>query len=130
MSYFLGNLTTVMPREQRLPTEHLKWLSAALARGELALLGPRPAFPDGHYIIRARDQADAERIAAEDPATIAGYTRCEVVEWDIRRGGVPPLPPEGRTYFICNLTTVVPREQRERTAHLEWLEAAHARGEL
>ena len=36
-------------------------------------------------------------------------------------------------YFICNLQTLVDREQRDtqlRTAHLDWLKEAHSKGEL
>ena len=89
--YYICNLQTVVPREERkdeLRNAHLEWLREAHGKGQLALSGPRPGHTDGHYIIKAESQEEAEGIAQADPHTVAGYTRFELVPWDIRRGSL------------------------------------------
>lgn len=53
--------------------------------GTIVASGPSPDLKYGMYLIRAGARAEAERIAASDPYTVAGDSRFELFEWDIRQ---------------------------------------------
>jgi uncharacterized protein YciI len=53
--------------------------------GTIVMSGPSPDLRFGMYLIRAASREQAERIAASDPYTVAGDSRFELFEWDIRQ---------------------------------------------
>jgi len=65
--------------------EHFVWMKAQHDAGTIFMSGPSPDLKFGMYLIRAATRDEAERIAASDPYTIAGDSRFELIEWDIRQ---------------------------------------------
>lgn len=65
--------------------EHFVWMKAQHDAGTIFMSGPSPDLIFGMYLIRAANRPEAERIAASDPYTIAGDSRFELFEWDIRQ---------------------------------------------
>ena len=65
--------------------EHFVWMKAQHDAGTIFMSGPSPDLKFGMYLIRAATPAEAERIAASDPYTVAGDSRFELFEWDIRQ---------------------------------------------
>jgi uncharacterized protein YciI len=64
--------------------------------GTIVLSGPTPDRKTGMYLIRAKDRAEAERIAGSDPYTAAGFTSFELIEWDIHQIlGAGPFTAQG-----------------------------------
>ena len=77
------------PREQWQATvdEHLAWMREQHERGAIYLSGPgvTPEGRVGLYLIRAADRAEAERVAAADPFTVAGDASYDLIEWEIHQ---------------------------------------------
>ena len=65
--------------------EHFAWMKAQHDAGAIVMSGPSPDLKYGMYLIRAATRGEAERIAASDPYTVAGDSRFELFEWDIRQ---------------------------------------------
>lgn len=65
--------------------EHFVWMKAQHDAGTIFMSGPSPDLLYGMYLIRAASREAAERIAASDPYTVAGDSRFELFEWDIRQ---------------------------------------------
>ena len=65
--------------------EHFVWMKAQHDAGAIVMSGPSPDLKYGMYLIRAASRGEAERIAASDPYTVAGDSRFELFEWDIRQ---------------------------------------------
>lgn len=76
----------------RLVADHLHWLKAKEASGELVLTGLRfgeSGGPvDGLTILRATDLDQARRIAEGDPLVTAGAT-FTLHRWDVAAGSLP-----------------------------------------
>jgi len=53
--------------------------------GRIVLSGPKPDRKLGMYLIRASSRDEAERIAASDPYTAAGFTTFDLIEWEIHQ---------------------------------------------
>ena len=87
MAWFLAQRRAVKPREEWTVTldQHLVWMKAQHESGSIVLSGPTPDRKVGIYLIRAADRAEAERIAAGDPYTAAGFTSFELIEWEIHQ---------------------------------------------
>jgi uncharacterized protein YciI len=60
-----------VPMEQQGLRDHFHYLRDLHARGVIQLAGPLGA-DGGLVLLRARDQKEAERVIAEDPAVVAG----------------------------------------------------------
>lgn len=65
--------------------EHLAWMKRQHEEGNILFSGPSADRKLGIYVIRARSREEAERIARSDPYTVAGYTECEIIEWQINQ---------------------------------------------
>ena|SRR6476619_3432459 len=65
--------------------EHFAWMRERHDRGEVVMSGPSADLRHGIYLIRARSQEEAERIAADDPFTVRGLGVPEVIRWDIHQ---------------------------------------------
>ena len=87
MAWFLTQRRAVKPREEFTVTldQHLVWMKAQHEAGTIVLSGPTPDRKTGMYLIRAKDRAEAERIAGSDPYTAAGLTTFELIEWEIHQ---------------------------------------------
>jgi uncharacterized protein YciI len=83
--WFFCQRRNLRPREERVASlkQHLTWMKEQHERGTIVLSGPSPDRQLGMYLIRAASRADAERIAAGDPYTVAGDTSFELIEWQI-----------------------------------------------
>jgi uncharacterized protein YciI len=83
--WFFCQRRNLRPREQRIASlkQHLTWMKEQHELGTIVLSGPSPDRQLGMYLIRAASRADAERIAAGDPYTVAGDTTYELIEWQI-----------------------------------------------
>ncbi len=62
--------------------EHLRRLDRD---GRLELAGPFTDYPGGMVIVRAADEAEARRIAEEDPFVREGFRTCSVRTWLLAR---------------------------------------------
>jgi uncharacterized protein YciI len=87
MAWFLTQRRGVKPREEWTVTldQHLVWMKQQHEAGTIVLSGPTPDRKVGMYLIRAKDRGEAERIAAGDPYTAAGFTTFELIEWEIHQ---------------------------------------------
>ncbi len=78
--------------EQQGLREHFFYLRRLDAENRIILAGP--VEPDGGLVLlHARDQADAERMVAADPAVVAGIFIGEVRAFTPRFVGRRPLSP-------------------------------------
>ena len=60
--------------------------------GKILFSGPTTDRKYGVYVIRAGSKDEAEKIAASDPYTVAGFTRFELLEWEVHQiMGVGPF---------------------------------------
>ncbi|MEA2641500.1 MAG: hypothetical protein QOF51_2894 [Chloroflexota bacterium] len=85
--FYLALRSAAVPREQWTTTlsEHLQWMKAQHEAGNILLSGPSSDRKYGMYLIKAGARAEADRIAASDPYTVAGHTTFEIIEWDIHQ---------------------------------------------
>ncbi|KDD68978.1 hypothetical protein V466_11160 [Pseudomonas mandelii PD30] len=73
---------------------HLKWAIRAQERGELFASGPfvsdqaAPGELGGMSILRAADQAEAERLIQGDPFIAHGVFEADVRKWLLMEGGL------------------------------------------
>jgi len=98
MAWFLTQRRALKPREEWTVTldQHLVWMKAQHDSGRIVLSGPTPDRKIGMYLIRAQDKAEAERIAAGDPYTAAGFTTFDLIEWEIHQiMGAGPFTAQG-----------------------------------
>ncbi|NBB61791.1 hypothetical protein GVN18_21170 [Pseudomonas sp. ODNR1LW] len=83
-----------LPRMSELLGAHLQWAIAAQNRGELFASGPfvseqyAPGQLGGMTILRAADQAEAERLVQADPFIANGVFGAEVRKWMLMEGGI------------------------------------------
>jgi uncharacterized protein YciI len=60
--------------------------------GKILFSGPTTDRKYGVYVIRAADRNEAEKLAASDPYTAAGFTAFELLEWEVHQiMGVGPF---------------------------------------
>jgi uncharacterized protein YciI len=64
---------------------HLEWMKHQHEAGKILFSGPTPDRKLGIYIIRAASREEAERIAASDPYTRAGFCTFEMLEWEVHQ---------------------------------------------
>jgi uncharacterized protein YciI len=65
--------------------EHLVWMKQQHEAGRIIVSGPTTDRKYGVYVIRAPSREEAERIAASDPYTAAGFTAFELLEWEVHQ---------------------------------------------
>lgn len=65
--------------------QHLAWMKEQHEAGRILFSGPTPDRQLGIYVIRAKSREEAERIAAGDPYTAAGFCAFELFEWDVHQ---------------------------------------------
>src|SRR3972149_4903850 len=65
----------IKPREEWTVTldQHMVWMKRQHEAGKILFSGPTPDRKLGIYVIRAPSREEAERIAASDPYTEAGF---------------------------------------------------------
>jgi uncharacterized protein YciI len=87
--WFIGIRRAVQPREQWTVTvdEHLAWMQKQHQSGAIVMSGPGVTADGrvGIYLIRAATRAEAERVAAGDPFTVAGHCTFDLIEWDVHQ---------------------------------------------
>jgi len=84
----------IKPREQWTVSldQHLIWMKAQHESGKILFSGPTTDRKYGVYVIRAASREEAERIAAGDPYTAAGFCEFELLEWEVHQiMGVGPF---------------------------------------
>ena len=80
-------LVMVMRRPQFDPAvvpAHQRFLDELRAQGRVERSGPFGDKSGGAYLLRAADQAEAQAIAARDPAHVSGGWNVTVYEWQAR----------------------------------------------
>jgi len=75
------------PRDQWTVTldQHLVWMKQQHQDGKILFSGPTTDRKYGVYVIRAGSKEEAEKIAASDPYTAAGFCSFEVLEWEVHQ---------------------------------------------
>ncbi len=85
---------TGAPREEWTVSldEHLVWMKQQHEAGRILFSGPTTDRKYGVYVIRAPSKEEAEKIAASDPYTAAGFAAFELLEWEVHQiMGVGPF---------------------------------------
>lgn len=77
----------IKPRDQWTVTldQHLVWMKQQHEAGKILFSGPTPDRKLGIYVIRAGSRGEAERIAASDPYTAAGFCSFDLIEWQVHQ---------------------------------------------
>ena len=76
--------------------QHLAWMKQQHEAGSILFSGPTTDRKYGVYVIRAASKIEAEKIAASDPYTAAGFTSFELLEWEVHQiMGVGPFTAAG-----------------------------------
>jgi len=85
--WYLAMRRALKPRQEWTVTldEHLGWMKRQHEAGTILFSGPTPDRKFGIYVIRAANKADAERIAASDPYTAAGFCAFDLYEWEVHQ---------------------------------------------
>jgi uncharacterized protein YciI len=65
--------------------EHLVWMKQQHEAGRILFSGPTTDRKYGVYVIRAAGKGEAEKIAASDPYTAAGFCAFELLEWEVHQ---------------------------------------------
>ena len=65
--------------------EHLVWMKQQHEAGKILFSGPTTDRKYGVYVIRAAGKGEAEKIAASDPYTAAGFCAFELLEWEVHQ---------------------------------------------
>jgi uncharacterized protein YciI len=65
--------------------EHLVWMKEQHDAGRILFSGPTADRKLGIYVIRAGSKDEAERIAASDPYTKAGFCAFDLFEWEVHQ---------------------------------------------
>jgi len=84
----------VKPREDWTVSldQHLVWMKQQHDNGKILFSGPTADRKLGVYVIRAGSKSEAEKIAASDPYTAAGFCSFDLLEWEIHQiMGVGPF---------------------------------------
>jgi len=85
--WYLAMRRAVKPREEWTVSldQHLVWMKRQHEAGAILFSGPTPDRKFGIYVIRAASKADAEKIAAADPYTAAGFCAFDLYEWEVHQ---------------------------------------------
>jgi len=85
--WYLVLRRSVKPREEWTVSldQHLVWMKQQHEAGKILFSGPTPDRKLGIYVIRAGSRQEAERIAAGDPYTEAGFCSFDLIEWEIHQ---------------------------------------------
>ncbi len=85
--WYLVLRRAVKPREQWTVSldQHLTWMKGQHEAGKILFSGPTADRKLGIYVIRADSREEAERIAASDPYTEAGFCTFELLEWEVHQ---------------------------------------------
>lgn len=77
----------VKPREEWTVSldQHLAWMKRQHETGTVLFSGPTRDRKYGIYVVKADSKTDAEKIAAGDPYTAAGFCAFEVLEWEVHQ---------------------------------------------
>jgi uncharacterized protein YciI len=77
----------VKPREEWTVTldQHLVWMKRQHEAGTILFSGPTSDRKYGIYVVKANSKEDAEKIAAGDPYTAAGFCAFEALEWEVHQ---------------------------------------------
>lgn len=77
----------VKPREDWTVSlnQHLAWMKEQHEAGKILFSGPTADRKLGIYVIRAASKEQAEKIAAEDPYTAAGFCAYDLFEWEVHQ---------------------------------------------
>lgn len=92
--WYLVHRRAVKPRDEWTVSldEHLAWMRRQHESGSILFSGPTPDRKLGIYVIRAGSRAEADKIAASDPYTAAGFCAFELFEWEVHQVlGVGPF---------------------------------------
>ena len=84
----------VKPRDEWTVTldQHLIWMKQQHKAGKILFSGPTLDRKLGIYVIRATSRQEAEKIAASDPYTEAGFSAFDLIEWEVHQiMGVGPF---------------------------------------
>ncbi len=65
--------------------QHLAWMKRQHESGTILFSGPTTDRKFGLYVIRAGSKAEAEKIAAGDPYTAAGFCAFDLYEWEVHQ---------------------------------------------
>ena len=65
--------------------EHFVWMKEQHKTGRILFSGPSADRKLGIYVIRADSREEAERIAAGDPYTKAGFCAFDIIEWEVHQ---------------------------------------------
>ena len=72
--------------------QHLVWMKQQHDNGKILFSGPTADRKLGVFVIRAGSKSEAEKIAASDPYTAAGFCSFDLLEWEIHQiMGVGPF---------------------------------------
>ena len=85
--WYLIHRRAVKPRDQWTVSldQHLVWMKQQHEAGRILFSGPTADRKLGIYVIRAGSREEAERIAAGDPYTAAGFCAFELFEWEVHQ---------------------------------------------
>ena len=92
--WYLIHRRTIKPREEWTVSldQHLVWMKQQHETGHILFSGPTADRKLGIYVIRASSREEAEKIAASDPYTAAGFCAFELFEWEVHQVlGVGPF---------------------------------------
>ena len=83
--WYLIHRRGIKPREEWTVNldQHLAWMKQQHESGRILFSGPTPDRKLGIYVVRAGSREEAERIAASDPYTEAGFCTFDLFEWDV-----------------------------------------------
>ena len=85
--WYLCLRQAVKPRDQWTVSldQHLAWMKQQHDVGKILFSGPTTDRKYGVYVIRVGSKDEAEKIAASDPYTAAGFTAFELLEWEVHQ---------------------------------------------
>ena len=85
--WYLTMRRPVKPRDQWTVTldQHLAWMKQQHEAGTILFSGPTTDRKLGIYVIRAGSKPEAEKIAAGDPYTAAGFCAFDLYEWEVHQ---------------------------------------------
>ena len=96
----LSQATGREEQRQQSYQEHLDWLLEQHRAGRALFSGPTSDRSHGIYVLRAADQAEAEKLAASDPHHVRGERTMQVLEWDVRRAAKGITLPEAERLLL------------------------------
>ncbi|MBI4522904.1 MAG: hypothetical protein HY695_03715 [Deltaproteobacteria bacterium] len=85
--WYLIQRKATKPRQEWTVTldQHLAWMRLQHEAGRILFSGPTADRKLGIYVIRADSREEAERIAASDPYTAAGFCAFDLFEWEVHQ---------------------------------------------